>query len=664
MTTPATVQLTPLSLFSSAHKDERKEDPPVASVAPPPPPVPTTKSPPKPCLRSNPVHDPLLAARSRGLLKAMIDRFSSTPLDLSSSFSADEQAQPPRNNHHFRRNDTGVNDNDDDDDDQDADESDDDESSAWLHNSVVVSPAASRQPTPPASSNSRRSSSFASNTGGGSTSSGLLTDAERNYLDQLLQSGNAADMEAASRALGDPEVFFDEGSSGAETAQPALTAKSAAAALDKMKLRTDPLAAVGRDRRDSRLQQQLYHLHETTSVQPSLVISRISLLLQKVQQQYKSQSIVQTSFSNDDDLNSIMSSDVSPQHKHPSAVPKALSRDNNNSNEHDDWDPFEDVTAWLDGGEHGMPPEAASAAAVLTSSSTVPFKILGTYGSDATCHPHVLSPPLMEALLNFCPEAAAVGMASSSVGAATTTTTTTTTANFWLKYSRVRDGGNLAQLLRQVRASTYTIVAVETSTGHVLGSFTSHPWRLSSKWYGGNDSQRKYSDGPSNGAADLEASSFVWKMRHPRCLVGSTSPVSKSPSPTLRRSIVEQVCQESEIQVFPIRSSSDAAVECDAVQSCSLTHGLRLGQNELRHLSPKHRLSGEHLGHALAIAPDLLTGSTSTSETFGNPCLTNEALRGEAFDIVNVEVWTLTPHGTIAEAERRELARLFLHPER
>jgi TLD len=652
MTTPATVQLNPRSHFSSAHKDERKEDPPVASLAPPPPLL-APKSPPKPCLRSTPAHDPLLAARNRGLLKAMIDRFSSTPLDLSASFSAEDQVHPPRNYHHFRRNDTGVNDNDDDD--QDADESDDDESSAWLHNSVVVSPAASRQPTPPASSNSRRSSSFASNTGGGSsTSSGLLTDAERNYLEQLLLSGNASDMEAASHALNDPEVFFDEGSSGSDAPQPALTAKSAAAALDKMKLRTDPLATVGQDRRDSRLQQQLYHLHETTSVQPSLVISRISLLLQKVQQQYKSQSIVQASFSNDDDLNSIMSSDVSPQHKHPSAVSQALSRDNNN--EHDDWDPFENVTAWLDGGEgHGLPPEAAAAAAVLTSSSTVPFKILGTYGSDATCHPHVLSPPLMEALLNFCPEAAAAAGTASTIGGSGGTT-----ANFWLKYSRVRDGGNLAQLLRQIRASTHTIVAVETSTGHVLGSFTSHPWRLYSGWYGGIDSQQR----SSNEAEEIEASSFVWKMRHPRCLVGSTSPVSKSPSPTPRRSIVEQVCQESEIQVFPIRSSSDAAVECDAVQSCSLIHGLRLGQNELRHLSPKRRLSGTHLGHALAIAPDLLTGSTSTSETFGNPCLTDEALRGEAFDIVNVEVWTLTPHGTIAEAERRELARLFLHTAR
>jgi TLD len=134
------------------------------------------------------------------------------------------------------------------------------------------------------------------------------------------------------------------------------------------------------------------------------------------------------------------------------------------------------------------------------------------------------------------------------------------------------------------------------------------------------------------------------------------------------------VCQESEIQVFPIRSCGTTdAPECDddaspssalSVQFCSLAAGLRLGQNELRDLSPKHKLSGTHLGHALALAPDLLTGSTSTSETFGNPCLTNEALRGESFDIVNLEVWTLTPHCTIAEAEKRELSRLFLHSGR
>lgn len=32
------------------------------------------------------------------------------------------------------------------------------------------------------------------------------------------------------------------------------------------------------------------------------------------------------------------------------------------------------------------------------------FKIIGTGAEDARCIPHVLSPPLMESLLNFVPE--------------------------------------------------------------------------------------------------------------------------------------------------------------------------------------------------------------------------------------------------------------------
>jgi hypothetical protein len=57
---------------------------------------------------------------------------------------------------------------------------------------------------------------------------------------------------------------------------------------------------------------------------------------------------------------------------------------------------------------------------------------------------------------------------------------------------------------------------------------------------------------------------------------------------------------------------------------------------------------------------DLSKGTTSTSETFGNPCLTDSEQRGDRFNVANIEVWTLTPHDSVADAEQSELSTLFL----
>ena len=71
--------------------------------------------------------------------------------------------------------------------------------------------------------------------------------------------------------------------------------------------------------------------------------------------------------------------------------------------------------------------------------------------------------------------------------------------HYWLKYSLVRDGPGLLKMLRHCRASQHTVLAIETTEGHVFGSFTSHPWRLKATRfpYGSKDS-------------------FVWKMRRSR----------------------------------------------------------------------------------------------------------------------------------------------------
>ena len=112
------------------------------------------------------------------------------------------------------------------------------------------------------------------------------------------------------------------------------------------------------------------------------------------------------------------------------------------------------------------------------ANNTLPFKILGTSADDTTCHPHVLSPPLMESLCNFMPPSISED-------------------NFWLKYSLVRDGASLHSLLRNVRGAKYTLICIETIQGEVFGSFTSSPWRKNWNYFGNGES-------------------FLWRMRRTR----------------------------------------------------------------------------------------------------------------------------------------------------
>jgi hypothetical protein len=553
-----------------------------------------------------------------------------------------------------------------------------------------------------------------------------LTDSERQYLERLLAYGNAEEMEAASSALENAAVFFpdhhhDDGHDREHHHHPGSRRG------DEEGMGRNGVGSV-RTRRDSRLQQQLYRIHETADIHPSQVISRMSHL----QESYlRSNSILQDdvggSFSLDnDDMNSIVSRGNNNNHRGSGTSFGAKhgrgTGGGEDVDEDEPRDPFEDVAAWLimgqqgGGGASGVDAEAAAALSSPAFSSSpspysTPFKILGTSGSDASCHPHVLTPPLMDALFNFCPEASTLckeetereGGGSPGGTGTSPSNHPAVAVNWWLKYSRARDGGGLSQMLRQVRGSKYTVLAVETTTGHVLGSFTSSPWRLSKGWYGGgmqeedvaaarNDDEDRAGGGRGAGdekkddseswpaSAEPETLAYVWKMRHPRCLQ-QQSPPSSSPSSAAgatAASIVQQVCQESEIQVFPLRTSataagddagSEVASDAIAVQSCSLADGIRLGQNELLPAASSSSAApnsghkawdGEHYGYALAIDPALRSGSTSTSETFGNPCLIRSGMRGETFELANLEIWTLTTRSTVADAENAELKRLFL----
>jgi hypothetical protein len=264
------------------------------------------------------------------------------------------------------------------------------------------------------------------------------------------------------------------------------------------------------------------------------------------------------------------------------------------------WNPFVDVNSWIDGSQ-GVEVDDEGNPNIPTPTSN-PFKIFGTSAGDVSCHPHVLSPPLMEGLQAFMPESFHE-------------------YHYWLKYSLARDGPSLMTMVRHCRANSHTVLAIETTDGHVFGSFTSQPWRLLSRgFYGSKDS-------------------FVWRMRRSR---GEPC-----------KSIVEQVLMESKIDVFPFTSRNNK------IQFCS-TQRISLGEGEVEEMSS----SGIHHGNAILLDGSMTSGSTSTSETFGSPCLINTDKRGEEFTVANIELWALTPHNSVESAVRSEMRTLFLEEGR
>lgn len=237
--------------------------------------------------------------------------------------------------------------------------------------------------------------------------------------------------------------------------------------------------------------------------------------------------------------------------------------------------------------------------------NTLPFRILGTSANDIACHPHVLSPPLMESLQNFLPP-------------------TISESNFWLKYSLVRDGASLSSLLRNIRGTRRTLIAIETVEGEVFGSFTSLPWRRNWNYFGNGES-------------------FLWRMRRSR---------SENDA---QHSILDQAKLESELEVFYWSGKNNL------VQYC--THEmLAVGGGLLRDDSRDDNSDEQPDtgGFGLAIDSDLLRGTSSPCATFQSPPLSKLHPNGSPFEILNMEVWTLTPCGSVAEAENLEMTALFL----
>lgn len=268
------------------------------------------------------------------------------------------------------------------------------------------------------------------------------------------------------------------------------------------------------------------------------------------------------------------------------------------------YDDFEyDATAWGDEVNYGL--------------NSLPFRILGTSADDIDSQPHVLSPPLMESLQAFMPMSK-------------------TSDNYWMKYSMVRDGASIHTLLQHARGAKYAVLAIETVDGEVLGSFTTEPWRKTWSYFGGGES-------------------FLWRMRHSRH--------SKC------HSIIDVAHLESEIDVYPYTgdnhciqfcTSSKIAVGGGSPDQAAKSSGSLPSMPE----EDEDEVVREHeWGYGISLENDLLHGSSSPCVTFGSPSLSKSHWDGSLFEIINIELWTMTPCYSEADAQKLELGKMFLEQQ-
>ncbi|KAL7483844.1 hypothetical protein ACHAW6_009487 [Cyclotella cf. meneghiniana] len=235
--------------------------------------------------------------------------------------------------------------------------------------------------------------------------------------------------------------------------------------------------------------------------------------------------------------------------------------------------------------------------------------------------PHVLSPLLMKCLREHLPHALRE-------------------ENFWLKYSLVRDGASLDVIFKSLRHSQHTVLAIETTRGEVFGSFTSHPWRSNgNNYYGSCDA-------------------FVWNLRRKRDQYDY-------------QSLDEYILRESTLDVFPWASKGGNRNVQLSNSNKLFVGGGQPDEDDFENVEG-HRygnkgensanIDGPQWGMALALDKDLLFGTSSRCATFGsNPLIDRSSdFDSHVFEIMNMEIWTLTPCMTKELAENLELGRTFV----
>ena len=223
----------------------------------------------------------------------------------------------------------------------------------------------------------------------------------------------------------------------------------------------------------------------------------------------------------------------------------------------------------------------------------LPVQILGI--EDVRVEPRVLTLSMMEALRGFLPFKISQ-------------------SNYWLKFSLSRDGHSLSTLMNSIRATTYTIIAVETDKGDIFGSFCGSRWCPGKQWYGSGEA-------------------FLWRNKH-----------SRLPSPGDSKG-------KSEMEVYPFSGFDQLVQYCTA-------RTIAIGGGDWINVDSPY---SEPSGIGLMIDGDLAGGETNSCATFANPRLSKHASSiSNEFRIRNLEVWSLTKSASEADAEKQELHEFFV----
>jgi len=292
------------------------------------------------------------------------------------------------------------------------------------------------------------------------------------------------------------------------------------------------------------------------------------------------------------------------------------------------------------------------------------FKILGTSHDDSTCHPHVLSPIQMIQLQPHLP-------------------TSKRGESFWLKYSLVRDGSSLASLLRNIRGSSYTVLAIETIDGEVFGGFFTQNWQTQNGTFGTGES-------------------FLWKMKHRRTAEFHDDSSAGKDAETSFTSLSDQAERERELEVYPSQvhycnnyfqlCTHDTLAVGGGMCDYPIDFGTGQGQVEEEpqdeegfngsaisdgggdddtnfHYNDSHKTSlpkstvysPNEFGFGLSFGDgNLLTGSSSACLTYRSPPLSGiHGKGGGRFEVVNLEVWGFSPCRNEKEAKTLECKNLF-----
>jgi len=178
-------------------------------------------------------------------------------------------------------------------------------------------------------------------------------------------------------------------------------------------------------------------------------------------------------------------------------------------------------------------------------------------------------------------------------------------------------GGSIYNLLRCVRGSARTLLAIETLDGDCLGCFTSSPWR-------GGMGRNYYGSGEA----------FVWRLKRSRL--------------TPCGSVAEQIALESDVQVYPWTGKNRNVQFTIPDEILAVGGGPADGDGDSE--------NKENL-FAIALDADLQRGTSGESVTFDNP---GPLSPDDVFEISNIEVWTLSPVDDIEQAEKIELSRQFV----